>query len=95
MTARLSKSIIYQSGNFDRSWNVGTYIMETIWSDRQADYILPKLGSTYNYVTKLMNLNQLAATKINLNFARKPPLVEDPSLYSSLPESINIKLLCF
>lgn len=63
MTASLIKIAIYQSGNLDSLWD--TYIMETILTLGQADYIIPKLGSTHNYLTRYCN--QLANPKINLN----------------------------
>lgn len=54
-----SKTTIYKSGN----WQVyEVYIVETILNVRQADYILPKLGSSHNYLTRLRN--QLVAPKI-------------------------------
>lgn len=59
------KQQIYQSWNFDSLWGVRNGNILTI---RQADYILPTLGSTRNYLTR--HCNQLAAPKIKLNYDR-------------------------
>lgn len=47
----------------------GMYKMETIITVMQADYVLQKLGSTRNYLTR--HCKQPAASKINLNFLKK------------------------
>lgn len=60
--------------------------METILTLIQADYKLPKLGFTHHYLTR--RHNQPAATKRNLNFATKRPLVAGILFYNSLPDSI-------
>lgn len=65
--------------------------METILTVRQADYKLPKLGSTHYYFTR--HCNQLAATKINLKFSRENLLVAEIRLYNSLSEIIQSDIL--
>lgn len=84
-----SVKTIYQCVSFDNLWGDVHYgNNQTILTVRQADYKLPKLGSTHNYNLTRYH-NQLATPKINLNFDRKTPLVGGIWFYNSLPENIN------